>query len=85
MSTADRDPIDPQALAAAVGAYRWNSDEADIALEAVLLEQGVISPSEAIEQIELVVSDQLIGLFIRLDTDEMFTVDREGAVETYER
>ena len=84
MNITDRDAIDPQALAAAVDAYRWNSDEADIALEAVLLEQGVISALEAIEQIEPIVNDQLIGLIIRLDTGEMFTVDREGGVESYE-
>lgn len=79
-TTTDRDAINPEALAAAVDAYRWNSDEADIALEAVLLEQGVINPSEAIDQIEPIVSDELIGLFIRLDDGTMFGISRGGAV-----
>lgn len=79
----DRDAINPEALAEAITTWCCDrSDEADIALEAVFLEQGVITPDEAIEQIEAVRngSSEIIGLFIRLDTDEMFTVDRDGQV-----
>ena len=81
--TTDRDAINPEALAEAIATWRCDrSEEADIALEAALLEQGVITPDEAIEQIEAVRngSSEIIGLFIRLDTDEMFTVDRDGQV-----
>jgi len=81
--TTDRDAINPQALAEAITVWRCDrSDEADIALEAVLLEQGIITPDEAIEQIEAVRngSSEIIGLFIRLESDEMFTIDRDGQV-----
>jgi hypothetical protein len=81
--TTDRDAINPQALAEAITTWRCDrSDEADIALEAALLEQGIITPDEAIEQIEAVRngSSEIIGLFIRLDSDEMFTIDRDGQV-----
>lgn len=81
--TTDRDAINPQALAEAITTWRCDrSDEADIALEASLLEHGVITPDEAIEQIEAVRngSSEIIGLFIRLESDEMFTIDRDGQV-----
>ena len=81
--TTDRDAINPEALAEAITIWRCDrSDEADIALEAVFLEQGVITPDETIEQIEAVRngSSEIVGLFIRLDTDEMFTVDRDGQI-----
>jgi len=79
----DRDAINPQALAEAITTWRCDrSDEADIALEAALLEQGIITPDEAIEQIEAVRngSSEIIGLFIRLDSNEMFTIDRDGQI-----
>jgi hypothetical protein len=79
----DRDAINPQALAEAITVWRCDrSDEADIALEAALLEQGIITPDEAIEQIEAVRngSSEIIGLFIRLESDEMFTIDRDGQI-----
>lgn len=79
----DRDAINPQALAEAITVWRCDrSDEADIALEAALLEQGIITPDEVIEQIEAVRngSSEIIGLFIRLESDEMFTIDRDGQV-----
>lgn len=45
LATFDRDPADPAALAAAAAAWiRAQTDEADTAFEAALLEQGVISP-----------------------------------------
>ena len=77
----DRDAINPQALAEAITVWRCDrSDEADIALEAALLEQGIITPDEAVEQIEAVRngSSEIIGLFIRLDNGDMLVIDREG-------
>lgn len=77
--TTDRNAINPEILAQAVATYRWN-DEADIALEAVLLEQGVINPAEVIELIEPIVNEQLLGLFIQLTDGTMFSVTVGGAV-----
>ena len=51
----ERDAIDPQVLAQAVRTYMLvaDRDEADIDLEAVLTYQGVMTPHEAIESIEI--------------------------------
>lgn len=78
--TTDRDAINPEILAQAVAVYRWNDDEADIALEAVLLEQGVIAPHEIVELIEPIVNERLLGLFIQLTDGTMFSVTVGGAV-----
>lgn len=77
-----RTPRFPTALAQAVRIYvlAANRDEAGVTLEAELLRSGVMIPDEAIEQIEPIVNDQLIGLFIRLDDGTMFTIDREGQI-----
>lgn len=66
----NRDPIDQDAMAAAVAAYcqvisdyafgkpsQDDIDEADVAFEAVLLEQGVISPDDVIDEIFAVMTD----------------------------
>lgn len=52
--TTDHDASNPEALAQAVHAYlhATYSDEADIALETALLEQGVMTPDETVERIE---------------------------------
>lgn len=82
--TLDRDAADTQALVDAFIAYLTSTtpqDERDVALEAALLDQGVINPSEAIEQIETLTDGfEIIGLFIRLDDGAMFSVSRGGAV-----
>lgn len=81
----DRDVINPEALAQAITVWRCDrSDEADITLEAVLLQQGVIAPHEAIEHIEAVRngSSEIVGLFIQLDDGAMFSIDRDGQVHT---
>jgi hypothetical protein len=52
----DRDAINPDVLALAVRTYirpQIRRDEADVTLEAALLEQGVMAPHEAIESIEI--------------------------------
>lgn len=55
--TTDRDPQDATTLVTALAEWlashrgvgsSWGTDEADIALETVLLQQGVIAPDEAV-------------------------------------
>ena len=61
-----------QALAQAVRAYLTSTDpqdERDIAFEAALLEQGVLAPTEAVEQISPLEEPGVIGLFVRLEGD----------------
>jgi hypothetical protein len=75
-------PAQRAAVAGALDAYLLGTgpaDERDIALEAVLLEQGVMAPTEAIGHIDIVVDGpEIRGLFIRLDSGAMFVLDREG-------
>jgi hypothetical protein len=84
LATHDRDAADPAAVALALRAYlrpQIRRDEADIAFEAALLEQGVMAPTEAVEQFEVVADGpEIRGLFIRLDSGAMFVLDRAGCV-----
>ena len=81
-TTHDRDAADPAVVAQALDAYllgTGSADERDIALEAVLLAEGVLSAAEAAEQFEVVADGpEIRGLFIRLDSGAMFVLDREG-------
>ncbi len=81
-TTHDRDAADPAAVAQALDAYLLGTepaDERDIALEAVLLAEGVLSPTEVVEQFEVVADGpEIRGLFVRLDSGAMFVLDREG-------
>lgn len=81
-TTHDRKAADPAAVALALRAYlrpQIRRDEADIAFEAVLLAEGVLAPTEAVEQFETVVDGpEIRGLFVRLDSGAMFVLDREG-------
>ena len=76
------DAIDPQALAADVLVYLTTAegnDEADIALEAALLEQGVIAPHEVIAHI---IAD-LFSVEIHLDDGSIFEVNISGQVTAH--
>lgn len=83
MSNTDRDPADAAAVGKAV--LEWMaaaSDEADIALEKVLLAQGVINADEAITDINYDDrATQATGpmLFIQLE-DIGFSVSGAGVV-----
>lgn len=68
----DRDPSDQTAIEAALHAYNTaaDRDEADVALEAVLIEQGVIRPDEVIAHIE----EGVGGVTITLEGSEVFTI-----------
>lgn len=80
--TADRDPIDPRALAAAVTAWLTDdSDEADIALEAALLAQGVMNPSETVESFE----SDAYGVLVFFEGGEVIFLDIDGVVNPVER
>lgn len=75
----DRDAADTQALALAIRAYirpQIRRDEADITLEAVLLEQGVMAPTEAIESIEI----DVYGVIVTLESGEILFIDINGVV-----
>ena len=80
----DRDAADTQALAEAITAYLTSTDpqdERDMAFEAALLEQGVMTPDEAINQISPVTSGpEIIGLFIQFDDASMIAIRRDGQV-----
>jgi hypothetical protein len=82
MSQATTHDRDPAVVAQALDAYllgTGSADERDIALEAVLLAEGVLSAAEAVEQFEVVVEGpEIRGLFVRLDSGAMFSLDREG-------
>lgn len=82
-TTHDRDAINPQALAQAVRIYvrSTNRDERDIALESALLEQGVMNPSEVIEQIE----SDAFGAIIFFEHGDIIFVDIEGDVASVTR
>ena len=81
-TTHDRDAADPAVVAQALDAYllgTGSADERDIALEAVLLSEGVLSPDDAVELLQIVVDGpEIRGLFVRLDSGAMFVLDREG-------
>jgi len=77
--TADRDAADPQILSIGVLLYFLadeTNDEADIALEASLLEQGVISPTDIVTAL----SREFFGVVVRLEDGTMFAVDFAGKV-----
>ena len=78
--TTDRDAADTQALAQAVRTYvrSTDRDERDIALEAVLMEQGVMAPTEAIESIET----DAYGVIVTLESGEILFIDINGVVNT---
>jgi hypothetical protein len=81
--TTTRDPVSPFSLAVAVDAWllgTGSADERDIALEAVLLAEGVLSPDEAVQAFEPIGSSEILGLFVHLDNGAMFVVDRAGRV-----
>lgn len=81
-TTHDRDAADTQALALALRAYlrpQIRRDEADIALEAALLEQGVIAPTEAIGGIEI--GDEWAT--VNLESGEIFNVYADGTTEAF--
>lgn len=82
--TTDRDAADTQALAQAVTAYLTSTDpqdERDVALEAAFIDQGVMAPDEAINQISPVTSGpEIVGLFIQFDDASMVAIRRNGQV-----
>ena len=55
------------------------ADEADLALEARLRDQDVISPSEAIESLD---DAEGFAVLVTLESGEWFTIDRQGNVLT---
>jgi hypothetical protein len=80
--TTNRDAADIQALALALRAYlrpQIRRDERDIALEAVLLEQGVMAPTEAIGHIDI--GDEWVT--INLESGEAFNVNVDGTTEAF--
>ena len=80
----DRDAADTQALAQAITTYLTSTDpqdERDVALEAAFIDQGVMTPDEAINQISPVTSGpEIVGLFIQFDDASMIAVCRDGQV-----
>ena len=78
MNTTDRDAADTSALAQAVRTYvrSTDRDERDIALEAALVQQGVMIPDEAIERIEA----DAFGAIIFFEHGEIIFVDIDGDV-----
>jgi len=74
----NRDAANPAALAEAVLCWvATGGDEADMALEAVLLEEGVICPEDAIESIE----SGADGIVITLDNMDASAINAvTGAV-----
>ncbi len=75
----DRDAADPQALASDVLLYLLadeSSDEADIALEASLLEQGVISPADVVA----ILTREFFGVVVHLEDGTIFAIDTFGKV-----
>lgn len=74
----DRDAINPEALALAVRSYirpQIRSDEADVTLEAALLEQGVMAPHEAIESIDIDTYGVIVVVEVTLFIDINGVVD----------
>ena len=72
----DRDPIDALTLAFAVDAWAQGDHEADIDLEAVLLDQGVIRPDEVIHELQ----PGAAGIHVVLDCGTEFTLTTDGQV-----
>jgi len=81
-TTHDRDAADTQALALALRAYlrpQIRRDEADVAFEAALLDQGVMAPTEAISHIEI--GDEWAT--VSLESGEIFNVYADGTTEAF--
>ena len=78
----ERDAIDPSALGQAVRTYMLatDRDEADVALEAVLVYQAVMAPHEAIQGIEVARAGGTVGVIIYFEHDEIIFVDINGDV-----
>lgn len=76
--TTDRDPIDPSVVAFAVNGWiAAPSDEADIELEAVLLDQGVLSPSDVVHEF----AHHPAGMHVVLDDGTEFVLrESDGSV-----
>lgn len=84
-TTQSRDPVSPFALAVAIDAYLLGTgpaDERDIALEAALLEQGVLSPDDAIELLQTIHDGpEIRGVCVLLEgRTTMLAVHRSGHV-----
>lgn len=93
MSTIDRDPYSQGQLAAAVAVYMnavhplstISRDEADAELEAALLQQGVINPSEVVEEISTDLNTDAIEwagarIAVILTTGESIVLFNDGLV-----
>lgn len=80
--TTDRDPIDAQTLAFAVDAWlhgnHRDGDEADIDLEAVMLDQGVIGPDDVIHEFTPV--PWAASIHVVLDDGTEFNMTSDGRV-----
>lgn len=78
----DRDAIDAQTLAFAVDAWMHGNhrdgDEADIDLEAVMLDQGVINPDEVIH--EFIPRTMVGAIHVVLDDGTEFDMTSDGRV-----
>lgn len=81
---ADRDPINQFALGAAARAWIDNLDPEtrDETFEKALLDQGVISPAEAIAS--LAVDGSGVWVDVVLDSGERLSIGRLGHVVTFE-
>lgn len=77
-TTLDRDPIDPAVLEFAVNSWLAGpTDEDDIALEAVLLDQGVIRPDEVVHEF----AQHAAGVHVVLDDGTEFILrESDGSV-----
>lgn len=71
-----RDPANPEALREAAQSWAWNptSEGADERLEAILLEQGVISPADTILSI-VEVPTCLDGLIVEICLEDGTEID----------
>ena len=80
--TTDRDAIDAQTMAFAVDAWMHGNhrddDEADIDLEAVMLDQGVINPGEVIH--EFIPRPMVSAILVVLDDGTEFNMTTDGQV-----
>ena len=84
-TTHDRDAADPAAVAQALDAYlsgTGSADERDIALEAVLLSEGVLSPDDAVELLQIVQDGpEIRGVCVVLEgCTTMLSISRTGVV-----
>lgn len=79
----NRDPADQAAIAQAFNLFitSQNRDEASIAFEQALLNQGVMNPDEAIQAFEpFDEPDVGIGTVVILETGETFLIWDDGSV-----